>query len=348
MKLRTILLLALEAAAFYSCGSPVFAAESTEDKTSDTSEFDRSGYLGFDTGDFYGETQSLFSTLKEGHEDLQSSYGSLSPVSGEEVYMDYLANLQQANDDQDFDKKLSLIASSDISLNDANLAAAFNKAKGQISNSLAGDGMQINGTVSDEQKQTQNTNDQSRTQMLTTSDSSAKYRKLVEDFQNSGESASTYSGAVIADLGSIMNTSIQGTNHFLTTKSLYQSLTSTQDIASIQAQYNSSSPESFLKKSQTVIRKWESDMTEDGEPLTEKQQSSYNDVQKSLEELEQAINDGNNSVTAAKMSEVRDFLSGHKLSLPEDDTEDSKDDEETPADSTTNQKLGTARGSSDE
>ena len=86
--------------------------------------------------DFNDETNKMFEELKEKYTDLSNNYGNIDITNTDEIYQQYLSNIQRSKEDLNIGEKLDKIENTDLSVDNSELKKEFNEAKQQASNKL--------------------------------------------------------------------------------------------------------------------------------------------------------------------------------------------------------------------
>ena len=284
---------------------PVYAAESD-------------GGLGFDVDEFYDETVTMFSEMKSGYQELAANYGNVGAASAESVYMDYLQNLQKANEDSAYSEKLAMIQDMDISINDPVINASYNKAKGQVNNALTGEGFDVQGRPSSFATDANAQSKATYSMMASASEGAKKYSSIVKDFKDKGSNIESFTGADLKETlqgGSPLTASSQSKASFKDTQTIFQMVNSSYDIDSMAEEYGVRDASQFATLSRSRIQSFVGSMTEDGEPLSAKQEKEYTEAMDNLSKLDAAIKSNDQGNQAVYMSKVKNYLTRHKIRL---------------------------------
>ena len=132
----------------------------------------------------FDDTASLFSSLSSTYSKLSNNYGNITTASAGDYYMDYLQNLQDANESTGYDDKLYAIQNSDISINDATLNSTYAKLKKKVKSNLSSAGIDVSDSTTSKNKSTAKKNTANRETLTSFSNSSAKYEELVDNYKS--------------------------------------------------------------------------------------------------------------------------------------------------------------------
>ena len=132
----------------------------------------------------FDDTASLFSDLSSTYEKLSNNYGNVTTANAGEFYLDYLTNLQDANESTGYDDKLYAIQNSDISVNDATLSSTYEKLKKKVKSNLSSAGVDVSSSTTSSNKKTAKKNSANRETLTSFSDSTAKYEELVDSYKS--------------------------------------------------------------------------------------------------------------------------------------------------------------------
>lgn len=132
----------------------------------------------------FDDTASLFSSLSSTYSKLSNNYGNVTTANAGDFYMDYLQNLQEANESTGYDDKLYAIQNSDISINDATLNSTYAKLKKKVKSNLSSAGIDVSDSTTSKSKNTAKKNTANRETLTSFSDSSAKYEELVDNYKS--------------------------------------------------------------------------------------------------------------------------------------------------------------------
>ena len=132
----------------------------------------------------FDDTASLFSSLSSTYSKLSNNYGNITTASAGDYYMDYLQNLQDANESTGYDDKLYAIQNSDISINDATLNSTYAKLKKKVKSNLSSAGVDVSDSTTSKNKSTAKKNTANRETLTSFSNSSAKYEELVDNYKS--------------------------------------------------------------------------------------------------------------------------------------------------------------------
>lgn len=146
------------------------------------------------------DISSQFSQLSDKYSQLSSKYGTIDTESiTESCYMDYLSNLQDANEQTQYDKKLKAIQKSDISISDATLSATYSKLRKNIKSTLNKAGINASDSKSATTSKKAKTNKANRDTLLSISKASKKYSSLVSDYKDMVSNGETISSSYTSD-----------------------------------------------------------------------------------------------------------------------------------------------------
>lgn len=146
------------------------------------------------------DISSQFSQLSDKYSQLSSKYGTIDTESiTESCYMDYLSNLQDANEQTQYDKKLKAIQKSDISISDATLSATYSKLRKNIKSTLNKAGINASDSKSATTSKKAKTNKANRDTLLSISKASKKYSSLVSDYKDMVSNGETISSSYASD-----------------------------------------------------------------------------------------------------------------------------------------------------
>lgn len=137
-----------------------------------------------DISSSFDDTASLFSSLSSTYSKLSNNYGNVTTASTSDFYMDYLQNLQDANESTGYDDKLYAIQNSDISINDATLNSTYTKLKKKVKANLTSAGIDVKDSTTSKNKSTAKKNTANQETLTSFSDSSAKYEELVDNYKS--------------------------------------------------------------------------------------------------------------------------------------------------------------------
>lgn len=84
----------------------------------------------------FDDTNNLFSTLKDKYTDLSKNYGKLEIKESDEVYQKYLSGIQDSKSSLKIEEKLEDIKNIDLSVNNNEMKAEFEKAKKDAAEAL--------------------------------------------------------------------------------------------------------------------------------------------------------------------------------------------------------------------
>ncbi|MEY8379491.1 hypothetical protein [Ileibacterium valens] len=305
-------------ALFSSCAPAYAQTETNESALNEGSSEDSGQDLGFDVDEFYEETLGQFAQMKQNYSDLADNYGNVEGANAEAVYMDYLEALNQANVDSGYDKKLEMIRNTDLSISDPQISAAYNRAKAQVKNALNADGLDITGKTTSSDLDANEQNRKMYEAMASQSESVKMYQTIVQDYKNKGSNITSYTGkdlkTEIRD-GNPLTASSQAKGSFLSTATIYQKISSGKSIETLSEQYGTDNADEFVKESEKKITAYKAWLTEDGEPLTTKQQKEYDQALQAIEQMKTSLDMNDQGDTAVQMSRIKNYLERHKIQL---------------------------------
>lgn len=296
-----------------ACLCSPFSILANEESGSEDSEI-RSD-LGFDVDEFYADTLRKHQDNNEAFDELGDNYGNLDSASGEQVYLDYLSSVNRSQGDVDYYNKLDLIQNSELGTSDPTMAAAYNKAKGQVNQALADYNLSLSGDLSKASLEEQKAFQKTWSTLQSRSTNSETYSRILSDYQNNKEIAS-YSSSDLSSLKtSPLTASRQQYASFKSIDSIYQSVTAGSTLNTLNQQYQTRDVKTFSSAARKAISNWVEIMTQDGEALSDAQDKDARQAASDLNALDQAIQKNDDAAEAQYMERISNFMIRHKIEL---------------------------------
>ena len=282
--------------------------------------------LGFNVDDFYEDTLSKFSELSDTYSDLAADYGNVPLANGEEVYMDYVSNLNRASEAIGYEEKLQAIKDTDLSINDAQLSAIYDEVRGDVITALEEKGYDISARTSDYEKWQEENHQSTRDLMNDISDGMQRYEDILEYYkEGKTKKTNSYSGK---DLGEMVSTISDGSSKnpitvstqfkqgFQGVSTLFDKINNGLSIEEMVEEYEVKNPEEFLNDTYKEYKNYVKEIADEGLDLDEDSLTEIEGMLDVFDTLETAIKKDDQDAMAESMRTIEQFMIDYDLPLP--------------------------------